>query len=194
MARRRPRTLDARERALWSEVVKTASPMRKTPSPAPLATPEAAHPPADRGDEVKASPIKPFRVGEASRTATVVSPPGAAPHLRMDRRAYLQLTRGKARPEARIDLHGMTVAAAHGALTAFLMRAHAEDKRLVLVITGKGRERESSGPIPEARGVLRRQVPHWLELPPLSQIVLQTVEAHPRHGGSGALYVYLRRR
>lgn len=194
MARRRPRTLDARERALWSEVVKTASPMRKAVTPDTLATPGTAPDAADRDDGATVVPVKPFRIGEAARTSTVVTPPGSAPHLRMDRRAYQKLTRGKARPEARIDLHGMTVAAAHGALTAFLMRAHAEDKRLVLVITGKGRERDPSAPIPEARGVLRRQVPHWLELPPLSQIVLQTVEAHQRHGGSGALYVYLRRR
>lgn len=191
MSRRRPRSLDARERALWSEVIKSASPIRKraqvnvsTPNPEMHTTPA----------DLDAPVVEPFRIGEKAVSAAVVTPPGRAPHLRMDKRAYTQLRRGKARPEARIDLHGMTVAAAHGALIAFLMRAHGEDKRLVLVITGKGRSGEESGPIPEPRGILRRQVPHWLELPPLSQIVLQTVEAHQRHGGSGAIYVYLRRR
>jgi DNA-nicking Smr family endonuclease len=191
MSRRRPRTLDARERALWSEVVKTASPMRKVTAPRPpeetAARPAPAEPP-------EIPTLEPFRIGERAQAATVVVPPGRTPHLRMDKRAYTQLRRGKARPEARIDLHGMTVAAAHSALTAFLMRAYSDEKRLVLVITGKGRGGDDGGPVPEARGILRRQVPHWLEVPPLSQIVLQTVEAHQRHGGSGALYVYLRRR
>jgi DNA-nicking Smr family endonuclease len=111
----------------------------------------------------------------------------------MDRRTFTQLKRGKSKPEARIDLHGMTAARAHTALTAFVLRAHAEGRRLVLVITGKG-DAEGGGLYPEARGVLRRQVPHWLELPPLGPIILQVTEAHQRHGGSGAFYVYLRRR
>ncbi len=83
----------------------------------------------------------------------------------------------------------MTAATAHSALTAFLLRSHGEGKRLVLVITGKGRPDESG-----RVGVLRREVPHWLDRPPLRQLVLQTAPAHQRHGGSGALYVCLRRR
>jgi DNA-nicking Smr family endonuclease len=40
---------------------------------------------------------------------------------------------------------------------------------------------------------LRHQLPHWLSLPPLRAIVLQVSEAHLKHGGSGAFYVYLRK-
>jgi DNA-nicking Smr family endonuclease len=36
-------------------------------------------------------------------------------------------------------------------------------------------------------------VPHWLEVPPLAQVVLQVVPAHISHGGEGAYYVYLKR-
>jgi len=99
-----------------------------------------------------------------------------------------KLRRGALRPEARIDLHGLTLAQAKPALTGFVMRAESEGKRLVLVITGKGR----AGP--GGHGALRRQVPHWLRLPPLAPLVLETIEASRRHGGAGALYVYLRRR
>jgi len=189
MSRRKPRTLDARERALWAEVVKSAAPMRKT---APAVADDLPRPKVTISPEKAAAPIKTFRIGERVGAATASVPPERQPHLRMDKRTFGQLKRGKSTPEARIDLHGMTVADAHSALIGFLLRAQSEGRRLVLVITGKGRS--GDGPIPERRGILRRQVPHWLELPPLSQVVLQVVEAHQRHGGSGAFYVYLRRR
>ena len=64
---------------------------------------------------------------------------------------------------------------------------------LVLVITGKGRPGQDEGPAPLRQGVLRRQVPVWLAQPPLGPLVLQVAEAHVRHGGAGARYVYLRR-
>ena len=113
--------------------------------------------------------------------------------LRMDRKQWLRMKRGKTQPEARIDLHGMTLAQAHPALTRFLRDAHDRGLRTVLVITGKGRTGRDDGPIPERRGVLRYQVPHWLSSGPLRQIVLQVTEAHLRHGGAGAYYVRLRR-
>ncbi|MEL6794967.1 MAG: Smr/MutS family protein, partial [Pseudomonadota bacterium] len=69
--------------------------------------------------------------------------------------------------------------------------------RLVLVITGKGGSDDFSGYAPfsgEGRGVLRREAPIWLSTPPLSHMVVNVSQAHPRHGGGGALYVYLKRR
>ena len=93
-----------------------------------------------------------------------------------------------------IELHGMRQQEAHGALLGFIARAHREGRSLVLVITGKGKHGQDIGPIPQRMGVLRHQVPQWLRLPPLGQAVLQVSEAHLRHGGSGAYYVYLRRR
>jgi DNA-nicking Smr family endonuclease len=72
--------------------------------------------------------------------------------------------------------------------------AHARGLRLVLVITGKGKARDDYGPIPTRTGVLRHQVPQWLSSGALRPLVLQVAEAHQRHGGSGAFYVYLRRR
>lgn len=111
----------------------------------------------------------------------------------MDRATYQRMKRGKTRPEARIDLHGMTADAALSALSGFLFRAHASGKRLVLVITGKGRTALDDGPIPMRAGVLRQSLPDWVSRPPLSAIVMQATEAHQRHGGSGAFYLYLRR-
>lgn len=112
---------------------------------------------------------------------------------RVDGRTHQRLKAGKLRPEARIDLHGMTLAQAHPVLVRFLISAHGGGKRLVLVITGKGKDRDDGGVMPIRRGVLRHQVPHWLHTPPLAQIVLQITPAHYRHGGDGAYYVYLRK-
>jgi DNA-nicking Smr family endonuclease len=111
----------------------------------------------------------------------------------MDRKTHREMTRGKLEPEARIDLHGMTLAQAHPQLVNFLLGAQDRGSRLVLVITGKGKRGLDEGPIPQRQGVLRHQVPQWLRLPPLGAVVMQVTEAHLKHGGSGAYYVYLRR-
>lgn len=113
--------------------------------------------------------------------------------LRMDKKTFTQMTRGKKKPEGRLDLHGMTLDRAHPALLRFVMGSHAAGKRLILVITGKGKERDEGGPIPVRYGVLRHQVPQWLALAPLSSVVLQVTPAHLSHGGGGAYYVFLKR-
>ncbi len=113
--------------------------------------------------------------------------------LRMDKKTFGKLKRGKHAPEAKLDLHGKTLDQAYPALTRFILRSHAAGKRLVLVVTGKGKDRDDGGPIPVRLGVLRHNVPHWLSVPPLAQVVLQVSEAHLKHGGGGAYYVYLRR-
>ena len=113
--------------------------------------------------------------------------------VQMDKKAFGKLKRGKLVPEGRIDLHGMTLDRAHPALTRFILSSHAQGRRLVLVITGKGKMRDEGGPIPVRYGVLRHQVPQWLSMPPLGSVVLQVSQAHISHGGGGAYYVYLRR-
>jgi DNA-nicking Smr family endonuclease len=95
--------------------------------------------------------------------------------------------RGKEPIDARLDLHGLTQAQAHSALLHFLREASARGARLVLVITGKGGRGDSE------RGVLKRQVPHWLALPEFRAFVVGYDDAGLRHGGEGALYVRLRR-
>ncbi|TCM79988.1 Smr/MutS family protein [Rhodovulum steppense] len=190
MVRRRSGQLSGEDRALWDLVARRTRPLPgKRPGPAPEPG-EPKEPPA--APSPGPAPIAPFRIGaRANGTATSAPPSDAA--IRMDRKAFNRLKGGKLSPEARIDLHGMTLAEAHPALTGFILRAQAEGRRLVLVITGKGQGPDGDGPIPERRGVLRRQVPHWLHQPPLAAAVLQVAQAHRRHGGDGAVYVYLRR-
>jgi DNA-nicking Smr family endonuclease len=90
---------------------------------------------------------------------------------------------------------------AHSALRVFLFRAVAKGHRMVLVITGKGSPRRIDGRFGEfvnegalGTGVLRRNVPIWLEEPEIRSIVVGYTTAHIKHGGEGALYVQLRRR
>lgn len=193
------RKLTPDEIALWRQVAETAQrlhPERDVHDrPAPKPTPRKA--PVTRIDRFTVGQSARPRAGTGQDTGHDLAPNlserlADAP-VRMDRKAYTRLKRGKLRPEARIDLHGMTLDDAHGALTAFILRAQAQGKRLVLVITGKGRDRDEGGPIPVRRGVLRHQVPAWLSAPPLAQAVLQISQAHISHGGEGAYYVYLRR-
>jgi DNA-nicking Smr family endonuclease len=106
----------------------------------------------------------------------------------LPRREKQRLARGVSAIDARIDLHGMTQVQAHAALLRFVQRAQAQEARFVLVITGTG-TRGGAG----ERGVLRRQVPLWLELTEFRRYVLGFESAHIGHGGEGALYVRIRR-
>jgi DNA-nicking Smr family endonuclease len=169
---RPPRSLTEAERALWREVAHSVKPLRKKRA---VATNEG----------------KPVPVLTPIRSAAKVSPPPPvvakkppAPTL-IDRRERQKLARGRVTIDRRIDLHGMTQAQAHGALTRFLHAAQGEGARFVLVITGKGRG--------GAEGVLRRQVPLWLSLPEMRELVVSLDTAAIAHGGEGALYVRLRK-
>ncbi len=196
MSRRKKPRLTADDAELWARVIQTAKPLSPVrPKPglaAPKAQPKKPLPPQFE--------IMDFRVGETadtsgSQTASRRSLDGGAlvAPLRMDSAKHRKMVRGKVRPEGRLDLHGMTLSQAHPELVSFIMRAHADAKRLVLVITGKGKDRDDPGPIPGRRGVLKHQVPGWLAAPPLNAVVLETREAHLKHGGAGAYYVYLSR-
>jgi DNA-nicking Smr family endonuclease len=115
------------------------------------------------------------------------APPPLAP---LERRLRQKLARGRAAPDAAIDLHGMRRQDAFAALREFLARAQIAGARLVLVVTGKGRSASEDG----AAGVLRKSVPNWLRGADYRAIVLGFDEASRPHGGAGALYVRLRRR
>lgn len=199
MSRRKPRTLSAEDRKLWSAVTRTITPARPD-KVLHDGEPHGMKPAKPKPKTKQHFEVGDFRIGDSatiqtpgSQLAPSVSERLAHAPVRMDHGTHKKMLRGKLKPEARIDLHGMTLAQAHPALTRFIMNAHADGKRLVLVITGKGKDRDDPGPIPIRRGVLKHQVPNWLHTPPLGRVVLDIREAHLRHGGAGAYYVYLRR-
>jgi DNA-nicking Smr family endonuclease len=119
------------------------------------------------------------------------------PEAGLDRRTAERLRKGARAPDARIDLHGLTAERAHRACLRFLAEAVGRGHRVVLVITGKG---GSDGADPghgraggRGRGVLRQSLPGWLRASPLGQSIVGIYQAHRRHGGEGAFYVYLKR-
>ena len=122
------------------------------------------------------------------------------PDKSVDSRNLERFRKGKMPIEGRVDLHGMNQHEAHRALERFIVAAHGAGKRCVLVITGKGdRERgkaeaQTQDWLAPRAGVLRERVPQWLEDEPLGPLVLQITQAQAQDGGSGALYVLLRRR
>jgi len=109
-----------------------------------------------------------------------------------------RLRRGLLEPQAKLDLHGMTEASAHRALATFLRGAQSRGIRLVLVVTGKGAPPAPDAPFDlelnmRGRGILKSAVPRWLDEPALAPMIAVSRTAHRRHGGAGALYVYLRK-
>lgn len=192
--------LDAEDAALWDKVAKSAEPqmrgrnrarLNETGSSRPAAKP--SKPPASRSAK-SARPASP--PGSISLPAASAPPP---PLGQYDRREAKGLSSGRIEIDARIDLHGMRQREAHGALKSFIARARGRGHRHVLVITGKGAPQGMNGPQnyyeehSRPPGVLRRNVPLWLDEPELRQWIVGYRAAAQRHGGEGALYVRLRR-
>nr|WP_246849471.1 Smr/MutS family protein [Rubellimicrobium arenae] len=190
--------MSSEERELWDRVRGSAIPLHAETKPIPAPAPKSPDPLPRPASAEPSATLAPFRVGQVvdhRRSDDLL--PGlvesfARMPLRMDAGQFGRMKRGKLRPEARIDLHGMTLAEAHPALTSFILGSRAAGRRFVLVITGKGRVSDDLAPMPARAGRLRHDVPRWLMLPPLAGAVLQVAPAHQRHGGEGALYVYLR--
>lgn len=193
------RRLKPDEIDLWQQIARSADPLhpgRKMPVERPQPKPKSTTQPDTLPDLLPR-----FSIGQSAKSSgyTPPVPPTTTERLgndpvQMDAKAFGRMKRGKLVPEDRIDLHGLTVDQAHPALARFILTSQSRGLRLVLVITGKGQREDVYDPMPRRRGVLKSQVPQWLRMPPVSQAILQITEAHQRHGGGGAYYVYLRRR
>jgi DNA-nicking Smr family endonuclease len=182
-ARRRLRPDDE---ALWTAVKKTISPLEPArPEPPPPSMPAAAAAvPAPRADIAAVTPRQP----EPARAPSI---PGLHP---LGRRERQRLVRGSLDIDGRLDLHGLTQDEARARLSGFLARSQSLGHKVVLVITGKGRSGGFEALHAPERGVLRRVVPLWLSMPEFRPYVVGFEDAHLAHGGSGALYVRIRRR
>jgi DNA-nicking Smr family endonuclease len=125
----------------------------------------------------------PAPLGPASLGPSIVQP--------FDREVGRALSKGKRAPDASLDLHGMTLVAAEKAVSRFLADSAGQNLRLVLIVTGKGTRLEGGRVF---GGRIRAEFPGWLERADNRSVVAGVRAAHPRHGGSGAFYVLLRRR
>ena len=180
--------LDEDDLGLWRQVTKSLKPLAGREVPPERAAPKPPAP--DAAARPAAKPRASSPAGNAApdqpRTATKPSSPGTLHDI--DKRTADRLKRGKLPVEARLDLHGMTQARAEQALARFLADAQAAGLRNVLLITGKGKA-DGGG----ARGVLRRELPRWLNQPRNRERVVALTPAQPKDGGDGAFYVRLKR-
>ncbi len=167
-----PRGLTEADRLVWAGYALNVRalrgalptlPLPEVPSPVSLSPAPARSPPA-----APRRPAPPVQVGAA--------PAG------LDRATWTRFRTGKLGPARTLDLHGWTAHRAHEALHAFLRAAHAEGLRCVEVVTGRGQRED---------GVLRRELPHWLNGPELRPLVLAASHPHPANPGS--VRVLLRR-
>jgi DNA-nicking Smr family endonuclease len=186
--------------ALWHQMARSVTPLKRAKARvrevggahdgSPKVPPTGR--PASPGGQPPAAKTPPLAA--QLRAAPSKAPPPLVP---IERRKARRIARGHVEIDARLDLHGLRQADAERRLRTFLLRARAEGLRTVLVITGKGSERDTDEHRTTldhgARGVLRRSVPLWLEAPELRDCVAGIAPAHVRHGGSGALYIHLRK-
>jgi DNA-nicking Smr family endonuclease len=180
------RSLSRGEMDLWAFVARHVHPLpgRKPPVVEPV-TPLQKEPSLEKQPVVVSGPPE---SAAPLHKRPVVHPPLAP----IERRLVQRVARGQRPIDGAIDLHGKRQAEAHRALLDFIARMHRQHATLVLVVTGKG----APDPNPFAeneRGVLRRLVPIWLSELQMRRQVIGFEEAPRQHGGSGALYVRLRK-
>lgn len=112
----------------------------------------------------------------------------------IDRRTAQKFTRGEFKIERRLDLHGYIEKEAYDKVFEFIKTSYLQNCRCVLIITGKGSlHREEDADIFANRGILKEQVPNWLNSDELRPLILSFSYSKPADGGEGALYILLRR-
>ena len=176
LSRRRARALSAADRALWHAYVLSVDPLpgRELPLPEPTEVPPSNPAPQARC-EVQST------IHQAWQPPPIqvnVTPAG------LDDKRWRALRRGRMKPERTLDLHGRRAQEAHDAVRGFLADAFTDGLRCVAVITGRGSSPEG--------GVLRRELPHWLNAPDMRRMLLAA--AHPHAANTGAVHLMLRRR
>ncbi len=183
------RVLKHEEFTLWARFTRDIQAYRKD-----LARTDTLHASPESGE------VLPGKHDREKQGKSAENQPAAAPLpvyglQGADKKTAQKLRRGKIPIEGRLDLHGLNQIEAYEALFNFLKQAQQQEKRCVLIITGKGKERtDVSSWLEPARGVLREQFPKWMAEPRSRSLVLDYCSAKPRDGGGGAWYVLLRKK
>lgn len=177
----RGRKLAPEEAALWKRVIATVQPLHPVRRAEPVAAP-APPPPKP------AIPARPLVAAPAPKPSPAPKPPRAET---LDGSWDRRLSRGLVAPESTVDLHGHSLASAYDRLDRGLAQAIARGDRVLLLVTGKPPVAESQRP--HSRGAIRAAVGDWLASSRHADRIAAVRGAHPRHGGTGALYIVLRR-
>ena len=181
------RRLSPPERAVWGQVARTVKPYAGKVVP-DVALDEATVPRRRPGPSPKQATA--LELGAAPRPSPAKSARPSANTL--DAGWDKRLSKGMVSPDRVIDLHGDTLGSAYARLNFALSDALLCGERLILLITGKP-ARDNPRLPPTSRGVIRASVADWLASSSHAIKIAAVRNAHPRHGGAGALYVILRR-
>ena len=180
---RHPKNLNPEDLKIWRHVTRSVSPLQGMTFRHPVDD-DAADDHGPPGPKAAAALI-PETISRVQQRPVTPPPLAMGSTADIDRRTAQRFTRGEMAVDGRIDLHGLTLDQAHAALSAFVRGAHARGARCLVVVTGKGK----GGSI----GKIRTETPHWLNQTPLRSLILAVSEARHRDGGTGALYVLLKR-
>ncbi len=168
---------------LWENVTKTLSPLKnrekfiQSPQKKSVSSPVI---------------LKSSEDGEREKHGIkmpIIPAPVVVQNLQMGKDILSDLGRGKRMINRKIDLHGMQQSAAYNYLKEFIKASYLQGERVVLVITGKGRNSKMP-----ASALLRRLVPLWLESEEFQHYIAGFSQAHILHGGGGALYIHVKKR
>ena len=110
----------------------------------------------------------------------------------LEKNTLKKIKKGKLKIESKLDLHGFTLEESKKKVAGFILRNYKFNKRLLLIITGKG-HRLSVSQGWRGIGKLKENVPIWLESIQLSKYILWSDSAGPENGGEGAIMVYLKK-
>ena len=163
------KSLTSEDHAIWNRVTRTVTPSPRRAQKLDHATPTRLA--ADKGPFMRVTPQPSYHKAKTPKT---LEPSG-------DKR----VRRGRVQIDRRVDLHDMTRDQARPALFNLVRTAYGRDEKCLLVITGKGLR---------LNGVLRQNFPAWINSDEIRPLIASYAQAHIRHGGTGAWYVFLKRR
>jgi len=178
----------ASEEGAWSVAIDGARPLsdrsgRIKPGPQPLSVPSVElDPDLEAYDELRALVTGeiPFDIADSDEFIEG--------HSRgLDPRVIRKLRKGEFAVQAHVDLHGLLKDEAKAALEAFLARSRQDGKRCVLVVHGRGLHSKDQVP------VLKEALKRWMHTARFARHVLGFSSARPHDGGTGAMYVLLRK-
>lgn len=177
-----PRPLGPDEKVLWGKVMATVKPLHAVK--------------AKTDGDAPSSPKKPVRPPKSAAKLTVAilplknAPPALAVPHNLDGHWDRRIHRGGLVPDISIDLHDANLSRAYARLDGALEQAIAQKFKVILLVTGKPRAHDrASG---EGRGAIAAVVRDWLAASRHARHISAVRNAHPKHGGAGALYIVLK--
>ena len=180
------RRLAPEEKALWGKVMATVKPLVAARKPV-----EQAPSLPDKAVVVKPKP-KAHNVAAPIKVKTAPTPATKPPLSNtLDSTWDRTIQKGAIIPDISVDLHETTMSGAYARLDRALEQAIHQKLRVVLLVTGKPRAHDrASG---QGRGAIAAVVRDWLAASRHTGAISAVRNAHPRHGGAGALYIVLKR-